>query len=152
MRAREAHLSVRFDGATALLIIGLGMLEALGKRLRNVALALALGAVACSSPAIECRVSTEDYRAPDDGTVTYAASVTGAGAIKAVVYLAAGTSVNENSPQVPFDKAVPVASGAPISFTVYGSIENGAAGNVLAAFEFLGAAAGDSYQSNASCR
>ena len=128
-----------FDGATALPIIGLGMRDVLGKRLKNVALALALGAVACSSPAIECRVTTEDYRAPDDGTVTYTASVTGAGAIKAVVYLDAGTSVNENSPPVPFEKEVPVASGAPIGFTVYGSIENGAAG-------------GGSYQSSATCR
>ncbi len=141
-----------FDGATALPIIGLGMRETFGRNLENVALALALGAVACSSPAVECRVTTDDYQAPADGTVTYTASVTGAGTIKAVVYLDGDSSVNENSPQVPFEKAVPVASGAPIGFTVYGSIENGAEGNVLAAFEFLGAASGGSYQSNASCR
>jgi hypothetical protein len=116
------------------------------------AVVLALGAFACSSPAISCRVSTDDYAAPEDGVVTYTASVTGAATIKSVMYLDRDQSITADSPKVPFEMKIPVAGGASVDITVYGSIDNDAEGNVLAGYSFLGTAAGDSYVFSSTCR
>lgn len=117
-----------------------------------IATALALGIAGCSSPAISCRVSTDEYTAPDDGTVTYTASVTGSGTIKSVVYRAGDKSVTADAPKVPFEIQVPVAGGASIDVTVYGSIENDTEGNVLAGYSFLDGTDGASYDFSSTCR
>ena len=106
----------------------------------------------CSSPAISCRVSTDEYTAPDDGTVTFTASVTGSGTVKSVVYRAGDKAVTADTPKVPFEIQVAVAGGTSIDVTVYGSIENDTEGNVLAGYSFLDAAGGDSYEFSSTCR
>lgn len=117
----------------------------------TIALALAQGTFACSSPSISCRVTTDDYTAPGDGTVTYTASVTGAGTVKSVVFLENGSSVTKDNPQLPFEAHAAVSAGAAIDVTVYGSIENDSEGNVLAGYTFEGNA-GDSYVFSSTCR
>jgi ABC-type glycerol-3-phosphate transport system substrate-binding protein len=123
-----------------------------GTALIATAVALALGAVGCSSPAISCRVSTDEYTAPNDGTVTFTASVTGSGTIKSVVYRTGDKSVTADTPKVPFEIQVPVASGASVDVTVYGSIENDTEGNVLAGYSFLDGTDGASYDFSSTCR
>jgi|SRR6187399_1675661 len=116
------------------------------------ALALALTGVACSSPDISCRVTTEDYTAPEDGSVTYTASITGAATIKSVVYQDGDKTVTVDGPKVPVSIKVPVAGGAAVDITVYGSIANDAEGNIVAGYSFLDSAGADSYEFSSTCR
>ena len=116
------------------------------------ALVLGLGTAACSSPPLACRVTPDGYTAPEDGTVSYGASVTGAATIKSVVYRGQDKPVTVAEPTLPFELQVPVASGASIAITVYGSIDNGEEGNVLVSYSFLAANGGNSYEFHASCR
>jgi len=115
------------------------------------ALALGLGTLACSASPIACRVRTDAYTAPEDGTATYHAVVTGSATIKSIVYGGGDDAVTESNPTLPFEVQVSVPSGASIDITVYGSIDNGADGNVLADYGFLGAS-GATYTAHASCR
>lgn len=117
-----------------------------------LAAGLSLSASSCSSPDISCRVTTEDYTAREDGSVTYSASVTGSATIKSVVYQDGDKSVTVDSPKVPVSIKVLVASGAKVDITVYGSIENDAEGNILASYNFLDAAGADSYEFSSTCR
>jgi hypothetical protein len=89
--------------------------------------------------------------APEDGTVSYHASVTGSATIKSVVYGGDDKPVTVSNPTLPFETQVPLHGGATMDITVYGSIENGDEGNVLAGYGFLGGS-GASYEANAFCR